>query len=69
MKDEILKKLYILMQHWQDWDIPQKYKHEINPWLDLWSRDNYLYFTLPVALNFQRSSPAMWRSALDTRND
>ena len=40
-----------------------------NPSLDLSSSENYLYFTLPMALNFQRNSYTLWKSALDTFND
>lgn len=65
----ILQKVQKLIQARESGDIPQEHKHEVNPWLDLWSRENYLYFTLPISLNFQRSSPAMRSSALATRND
>jgi hypothetical protein len=41
----------------------------VNPGLDPGSRENYLYFTLPVCINFQRSSPAMWAAALATWRD
>jgi hypothetical protein len=44
-------------------------EHEVNPGLSPGSRENYLYFTLPVCINFQRSSPAMWTAALRTYND
>lgn len=49
--------------------IEQGHKHEVNPGLPKGSRLNYLYFTLPVSVNYQRSSPAMWASALKTYND
>jgi hypothetical protein len=49
--------------------IPRLHQHEVNPGLALGSRENYLYFTLPVCINFQRSSPAMWASALQTYQD
>lgn len=49
--------------------IPTLAQHEVNPALPLGSRENYLYFTLPVCINFQRSSPAMWASALKTYAD
>lgn len=42
---------------------------DANPALDKGSRENYLYFTLPMALNYQRSSYALWESALKTWND
>ena len=41
-------------------------KHEVHPGLPASTRENYLYFTLSCAINFQRNSPAMWRSALET---
>ncbi|MBI2808672.1 MAG: hypothetical protein HYX68_27095 [Planctomycetes bacterium] len=44
-------------------------QHEVHPDLPRGSRENYLYFTLPCCVNFQRSSPAMWQSALRTFND
>lgn len=33
------------------------------------SLENYLYFTLPMALNYQRNSYTLWKSALKTYND
>jgi len=45
------------------------HQHEVNPGLHEGSRENCLYFTLPVGLNFQRSSPAMWQAALKTWSD
>jgi hypothetical protein len=44
-------------------------QHEVHPDLPLSDRVNYVYFTLPVSLNFQRSSTAMWQSALKTFED
>lgn len=44
-------------------------QHEVHPSLILGSRENFLYFTLPCALNFQRRSPALWQSALNTYID
>ncbi|HSX39569.1 MAG TPA: hypothetical protein VLI92_03190 [Candidatus Saccharimonadales bacterium] len=49
--------------------IPTLAQHEVNPGLPKSDRLNYIYFTLPVCINFQRSSPAMWKSALETFND
>lgn len=43
--------------------------HEVHPDLPLNDRLNYIYFTLPVSINFQRSSPAMWQSAYATYHD
>ena len=61
-----IKKLHSLFQ---DGKIPVLSKHEVNPGLPKGSRDNYLYFTLPPCINFQRNSPAMWASALKTWED
>ena len=44
-------------------------KHEVNPSLPADSKENYLYFTLPCSVNFQRRSPEMWASALNTFDD
>lgn len=49
--------------------IPALEEHEVNPGLSLESRENYLYFTLPVCINFQRNSPALWAAALATWED
>lgn len=40
-----------------------------NPGLEKGSLENYLYFTLPMALNYQRNSYSLWESALKTYND
>lgn len=42
---------------------------DANPHLEKGSLGNYLYFTLPMALNYQRSSYALWESALKTYED
>ncbi|MQA87591.1 MAG: hypothetical protein GEV03_23955 [Streptosporangiales bacterium] len=43
--------------------------HEVYPDVPAGSRENYLYFTLAPALNFQRSSEGLWRAALATYQD
>lgn len=58
-----------LLAHYEQGRIPTLSQHEVNPGLPLGSRENYLYFTLPVCINFQRSSPAMWAAALNTWED
>ncbi len=63
---EILKRVRKLHNLFRRGLITGPEKHEVNPGLPANTRDNYLYFTLPCAINFQRNSPAMWRSALDT---
>ncbi len=65
----LLTRISSLIDHFEQWRIPKLHKHEVNPGLEKWSRENYLYFTLPVSINFQRNSPAMWQSALKTRED
>ena len=42
---------------------------DANPGLEKSSLENYLYFTLPMALNYQRNSYKLWESALKTYND
>lgn len=42
---------------------------ESNPHLPLNSEENRLYFTLPMALNYQRNSYKLWEAALATYND
>lgn len=36
---------------------------DANPGLDRRSKENYLYFTLPMALNYQRNSYKLWEAA------
>lgn len=67
--EAILDRVRALVRHYQDGTIPTLAEHEVHPELPLGSRENYLYFTLPVCINFQRNSPAMWKSALATWND
>ncbi len=40
-----------------------------NPDLPLDSEQNYIYFTLPMALNYQRNSYVLWQQALKTYQD
>ena len=42
---------------------------DANPGLEKGSLENYLYFTLPMALNYQRNSYTLWESALKTWQD
>src|SRR5882724_2968087 len=64
-----LAKVKTLLGYYEEDLIPRLTQHEVRPRLPLGSRENYLYFTLPVCVNFQRSSPAMWSSALATYDD
>ena len=70
MKDQILlERISKLHKIFHQGKIPTLANHEIHPDLPKGSRENYLYFTLPPCLNFQRQSPAMWKSAFATWND
>lgn len=40
-----------------------------NPHFEKSKLENYLYFTLPMALNYQRNFYTLWESALKTYND
>jgi hypothetical protein len=68
-KPEILRRVVKLHALYRAGKLPGPEKHEVHPNLPRASRENYLYFTLPCALNFQRSSPALWQSALETFQD
>lgn len=65
----IIKKLERLKKAYENGEIPVLSEHEVHPELKKNSRENYLYFTLPVAINFQRNSPALWKAAFETWND
>ncbi len=69
MTSEILQKVEKLHKIFESGQIPTLSNHEIHPDNPLGSRENYLYFTLPPCLNFQRQSPAMWKAAFATWND
>lgn len=68
-KPDVLRRVVSLHKMFNEGKIPTLAQHEVNPNHPKNSRENYLYFTLPVSLNFQRSSPAMWASALKTFED
>lgn len=64
-----LLRIIKLKNLFENGQIPTLSVHEVHPVLDKSDRINYIYFTLPVSLNFQRSSPAMWQAALKTYED
>lgn len=47
----------------------EKMPENENPGLDISSKENYLYFTLPMALNYQRNSYVLWECANKMYND
>lgn len=68
-KQKTLEKLQKLKSHYDEGEIPILHNHEVHPDLSISSRENYLYFMNTCSLNFQRSSPTTWKSALNTWND
>jgi len=66
----LLKKVDILYTMWKEGSLGGEIMPEDeNPHLDKSSLENYLYFTLPMALNYQRNSYTLWESALKTYED
>lgn len=69
-KEEILDKVDKLMIMYKKGELGGKVMPEdSNPHFEKSSLENYLYFTLPMALNYQRNSYTLWESALKTYND
>ena len=69
-KKELLKKVDILYQMYKEGSLGGEHMPEdANPKLSKDSKENYLYFTLPMALNYQRNSYTLWESALQTYQD
>lgn len=65
MKDEvILNKVYRLLELYRTGVLGgEKMPEHENPGLEKTSRENYMYFTLPMALNYQRNSYVLWECA------
>ena len=69
-KNKILDKVDKLMIMYKNGELGGEVMPEdANPSLKKDSLENYLYFTLPMALNYQRNSYILWESALKTYND
>lgn len=69
-KEIILKKVDILYKMWKKGTLGGEIMPEdSNPHLEKSSAENYLYFTLPMALNYQRNSYTLWESTNKTYND
>ena len=61
---EILEKTYRLMDAYSSGMLGgEKMPEDENPQLEKGSLENYMYFTLPMALNYQRNSYALWECA------
>lgn len=62
--EEILEKVYKLINaHKQGLLGGEKMPEDENPELDKLSKDNLMYFTLPMSLNYQRNSYVLWECA------
>ncbi|MBR1597359.1 MAG: hypothetical protein IJ661_00435 [Lachnospiraceae bacterium] len=69
-KQKILSKVDKVYSMWKSGKLGGEVMPEdSNPHFDKSSRENYLYFTLPMALNYQRNSYTLWESANKTYND
>ncbi len=69
-KDKILDKVNKLIKMYKKGELGGEVMPEdANPNFEKSSLENYLYFTLPMALNYQRNSYTLWQSALATYND
>lgn len=67
---ELLEKIEILLSYYKKGLLGGEFMPEDeNPNLEKSSCQNYLYFTLPMALNYQRNSYTLWESANKTYND
>lgn len=63
-KDEILKRVCKLVSaHKQGLLGGEKMPEDENPHLEKGSKEKYMYFTLPMALNYQRNSYVLWECA------
>lgn len=63
-KQDIFNQLDKLYKMWKSGALGGEFMPEdSNPHLDNNSLDNYLFFTLPMALNYQRNSYKLWESA------
>lgn len=69
-KDDILHNVDLLYSMWKNGKLGGEVMPEdANPHFEKSSLENYLYFTLPMALNYQRNSYTLWSSALKTYED
>lgn len=69
-EDDIIRKVDKIMEMYEGGELGGEVMPEdANPHLNKSSLENYLYFTLPMALNYQRNSYTLWEAALKTYND
>lgn len=63
-KEEILQKVNNLVLAYKSGLLGgEKMPEDENPHLDKGSKENYMYFTLPMSLNYQRNSYVLWECA------
>ncbi len=65
-----MNKVYALMDAYKSGRLGgEKMPEDENPKLEKSSKENYIYFTLPMALNYQRNSYTLWECANKSYND
>lgn len=65
-----INKVYALIDAYKQGKLGgEKMPEDENPALDKASKENYMYFTLPMALNYQRNSYTLWEYANKTYKD
>ena len=65
-----VEKVYTLLDAYKSGRLGgEKMPEDENPALDRSAKENYLYFTLPMALNYQRNSYTLWECANKTYKD
>jgi len=70
LKNKVLKSSIELMRLHKKGELGGEVMPEDkNPGFGIGTKENYLYFTLPMALNYQRNSYKLWESALSACND
>lgn len=70
LKEQVLKSSIELMRLHKKGELGGEVMPEDkNPGFGSGTKENYLYFTLPMALNYQRNSYKLWESALHAYND
>ena len=63
-KEHILEKVRCLLSEYKKGNLGgEKMPEDENPHLEKSSKQNYMYFTLPMALNYQRNSYVLWECA------
>lgn len=67
-REKLLWKLKRLIRLYKEGELGGT-SHEVHPNLPRGSRENFLYFTLAPAINFQRKSEGLWHSAFKTYVD